>query len=300
MSRGTTLTSIGECMIEFSRTAEDDVWRRNFAGDTFNTAWYFSRLAPDGWKTAYFTAVGDDAPSRDLERFIAANGISTEFVRRVANASPGLYLIELENAERHFSYWREASAARRLAADREHLANALAASGIAYFSGITLAILPEADRAVFIDELARAREAGTTVAFDPNLRPRLWPGTAAMTEAIDAAAAVSTIVFPTFEDDAAAFGDANPAACARRYRDRGAETVIVKNGAEPCLAVEGETTTEEPAVRVAAPVDTTGAGDSFNAAFLASRLSGAPLGDALKAAHATAANTIAGYGALVP
>lgn len=296
---GKRLTAFGECMIEFSRASDGVTWRRNFAGDTFNTAWYFRRQSDPQWETAYFTAVGDDAPSRDLIDFIAAAGISTAFVKSVAHASPGLYLIELEGAERHFSYWRDTSAARRLAADRAHLRHAMETSDIVYFSGITLAILPEADRHAFIAELASARRKGRTVAFDPNIRPRLWPDADAMRRATSDAAAASSIVFPTFPDEQALFGDADRAACAARYRALGADLVVVKDGALPCLAVSAETTVEEPATVVERPLDTTGAGDAFNGAFLASLSSAASLADALRQAHATAARTICGYGALV-
>ena len=218
-NRSKRLTAFGECMIEFSRAADGNTWVRNFAGDTFNTAWYFRRLSPPDWQTSYFTTVGDDAPSRDLVRFIDANGIATDEIRAIPNASPGLYLIELEGAERHFSYWRDQSAAKRLADDREHLARAMDASEIIYFSGITLAILADADRAAFIAAARRGAQAGP----DRRLRsqhPSRACGRASPTWRAPPreAAATASIVFPTFPDEQVVFGDADPAACAERYR----------------------------------------------------------------------------------
>lgn len=293
------LTAFGECMIEFSRSADGATWTRKFAGDTFNTAWYFRRLVPPDWRTAYFTAVGDDAPSRDLVRFIEENGVDAGGIRAIPGASPGLYLIELEGAERHFSYWRDKSAARRLADDREHLLAAMLASDIVYFSGITLAILSGDDRAAFVAALGKARAAGRAVVFDPNIRPRLWPDFQAMADAISEAAAAASHVFPTFPDEQVLFGDSDPAACAGRYRRLGVETVVVKNGENACLGVSAEGTASVDAVVVDAPVDTTGAGDSFNGAFLAASVAGAPLAESIAAAHAIAARTICGRGALV-
>lgn len=292
-------TAFGECMIEFSQTGDGSTWRRGFAGDTFNTAWYFRRLAPSAWRTAYFTAVGDDAPSRDLKDFIAAAGVDTRFVRPVANASPGLYTIELVGAERHFSYWRDSSAARRLAADPEALAAAVAESTILYFSGITLAILSNTDRRAFLSAMGKARADGRSVVFDPNIRLRLWADAETLKGALGAAAAVSSIVLPTYPDESALFGDADRRACAERYRALGTDLVVVKDGAAPCLALGPDGALEVEALAVARPVDTTGAGDAFNGGFLAAWAGGADLRGAVIKGHETAARTICGYGALV-
>lgn len=291
--------AIGECMIEFAHAPNGRGWQRNFAGDTFNTAWYFHRHAPAGWSTAYFTAVGDDAASDQLVAFIEGTGVSARWIARIAGRSPGLYMIDLDGVERHFSYWREASAARQLADDRERLEAALGESALIYLSGITLAILREEARQRLMAGLKTARAAGKTIAFDPNIRPRLWVDAEAGRTAITDAARVSHIVLPTFSDEAGYFGDASPGETGERYRAAGADIVIVKNGTEPCLALAARTTLAVPAVPVTDPVDTTGAGDSFNGAFLAARAGGADLKTALEIAHATAANTVRGYGALV-
>ena len=120
-----------------------------------------------------------------------------------------------------------------------------------------------------------------------------------MGRAISEAAATASLVLPTFPDEQVVFGDADLAACAERYRGLGAELVVVKNGEHACLGVSETETASVEARTVANPVDTTGAGDSFNGAFLAARLAGAGLGEAIAAAHETAARTICGRGALV-
>src|SRR5579863_1947183 len=200
------LLSIGECMVELART-DDGRYERNFAGDTFNTAYYARRYLPAGWSVEYFTAVGDDEVSMAMLDFMRAEGIGVSHVRRVPGRSVGLYMIHLLNGERRFSYWRSHSAAKLLADDPGHLREALEGADSVFFSGITLAILDENARPTFFAEIERARGAGKTIAFDPNIRPRLWPDTDEMRAAITYAGAIANLALPSFDDEAMAFGD---------------------------------------------------------------------------------------------
>jgi 2-dehydro-3-deoxygluconokinase len=278
---------------------EDGRFAMGFAGDTFNTAWYLRRTLPQGWTVDYLTAIGDDPISTRMSDFFAAEGIGTAHVRRIAGSSAGLYMITLSGAERSFSYWRSASAARRLAEDAATLQRALQGADLAYLSAITLAILPAPDRARLMDALAVARAGGTVLAFDTNLRPHLWPDAETMRRTVMSAAAQVDIVLPSFDEEALQFNDPNPEATARRYADAGARMVVVKNGAEEIvLQHAGQTLHHQPAA-VASVVDTTAAGDSFNAGFLAAHLCGRPLPEALSEGARLARHVIGGRGALV-
>jgi 2-dehydro-3-deoxygluconokinase len=167
------------------------------------------------------------------------------------------------------------------------------------FSGITLAILPPGDRAALISALEEARARGSRIAFDPNLRPRLWSNVAEMCAGVSKAAGVADIVLPSFDDEATHFGDADPQATIARYRDAGAMTVVVKNGCDTLNAWDATDGTSEFCPQPVVSRDTTAAGDSFNAAFLAARLQGATLGDAVAAGAALAAKVVQMPGALV-
>jgi 2-dehydro-3-deoxygluconokinase len=297
------IVSIGECMVELAPTGDAGTFRMGFAGDTMNTAWYLRRRLPGGgaggWAVDYLTAVGTDGVSDRMVAFLAETGIGTGHIARRVDRTVGLYLIELgAGGERSFAYWRGQSAARTLASDPAALAVALGGARVAYLSGITLAILPEDDRARLLAALAAFRAGGGTVAFDPNLRPRLWPSGDAMCAAVMQAAAVADIALPSFEDEARWFGDADPAATLARYG--GVATVVVKDGAGPVLWRDGAETGQHATAPVAEVVDTTAAGDSFNAGFLAARLTGAATAAAVSAGAALAARVIAGRGALVP
>lgn len=286
-------------MIEFARTADSQSWLRNFAGDTFNTAWYFNKLTTADWTTSYFTAIGDDRVSEEMRAFIAAAGIDTGHIRTIADKSPGLYTIDLDGAERSFCYWRDNSAAKQLADDTDALDAAFASATEIYFSGITLAILDEPGRAGLIAALGSARNGGKSVSFDPNIRPRLWNDAAEMKTWIGRAAAVSTRAFPTYPDEADLFGDDGLAGTAQRYRSCGVSEIVVKNGSDPCFAVVDNEKATVPAQRVDHPVDTTGAGDSFNGAYLAARIAGRPLAEACEYAHRVSARVVSSFGALL-
>lgn len=293
------ILSIGECMVEMSQSPQAGLWQLGIAGDTMNTAWYLRRLLPEVWRVGYLTRVGTGAFSQQAVDFLTAEGIETDHVRRDPDREIGLYAITLKNGERSFSYWRGQSAARGLADDPAKLSAALAGTDILYLSGITLAILPDEGRAALLSALSQARAAGAQVIFDPNLRPRLWPDRSTMCRVVEAAAAISDLVLPSFDDEATYFGDADPQATLARYLACGAAEVIVKNGgaAVHFSGEDGAGIVDGLAREV--PVDTTSAGDSFNAGFLAARLDGAAPETAIRRAHELSRKVIRHRGALV-
>lgn len=293
------LVSIGECMLELS-AAEDDLWHLGIAGDTFNTAWYARALLPKAWEVSYATRLGTDPFSDRAAAFIAANGISTRHITRHPTRSIGLYAISLHKGERSFTYWRDSSAARTLMEATDALQAAVDAARVIHVSGITLAILPPQDRARLVQMLAAARQRGAVTVLDPNHRPRLWPDAATARQALSAAAQACTIILPSFDDEAALFNDATPEATLARYAALGAETIVVKNGGDQiALRHQGQTRTLTGLPKVT-PLDTTGAGDSFNGAFLAALMTGQSPEGAARRAHDLAAHVVRHRGALIP
>jgi 2-dehydro-3-deoxygluconokinase len=286
------LISIGECMLELS--PEGDLWRMNVAGDTFNTAWYARRLLPADWEVGYVTRLGTDAFSDRVAAFITQSGVRLHDARHPSRGV-GLYAIQLKDGERSFSYWRDTSAARTLADEVEPLASALPGAAAIHVSGITLAILPPAGRERLIDAL---RGSGVGV-LDPNLRLRLWESPDVARQVLTRAAGAVACVLPSFEDEAALFGDRSPEDTLARYQAAGAVEVVVKNGGGAILAAAPEGRLNLTLPRVT-PLDTTGAGDSFNAGYLAARLQGMGLEAAIRRAHAVASRVVMHPGALIP
>lgn len=293
------ILSIGEAMVELGQSGQPDLWRLGIAGDTLNTAWYLRRLLGAEWRVEYLTRVGPGAFSQRMVDFLDAEGIGTAHVGRDPDREIGLYAISLTDGERSFAYWRDTSAARRLADDPALLDAALGGAAVAYFSGITVAILGAEGRANLLAALARARTAGTRVVFDPNLRPRLWTDPAVMRRDIAAAAAGADLVLPSFDDEAAHFGDPDPQATVARYLALGAGQVVVKNGGGPIRFGGADGSGIITDLVPETPVDSTAAGDSFNAGYLAARLAGADCAGAIAAGHALSRRVIGYRGALV-
>lgn len=295
---------VGEVMVELAR-GSDGRFGLAFGGDTFNTAVYLARAGVD---VAYATALGDDAFSGDILALGTAEGVDTSLVQRVKGRVPGLYLITTDDAgERSFHYWRDTSPARTLfeAEGWQDVAAKLVGADVIYFSGITLSLYSNQGLGRFLAalELAGAtREGGPAWrVFDGNFRPRGWGGDVGRARTVFAEAMKrSSMALPTFEDEVALWGDASPAATIERITTYGVSEVVVKNGAAGALVHAEGRTVEVPVERTVAPLDTTGAGDSFNAGYLAARLSGASPEDAAQAGHRLAAEVIMHRGAIIP
>jgi 2-dehydro-3-deoxygluconokinase len=291
--------ALGECMIELFRRPDGSTVL-GFGGDTLNTAVYMARL---GSAVDYVTALGDDRFSTDMTEAWAGEGVGTGRVLRVPGRLPGLYAIETDAlGERRFHYWRESAPARDLFVlpRSPALVEALEGYDLLYLSGISLAIWGERGREVLWGLLERVRARGGRVAFDSNWRPRLWPDRETAQRAYGEMLRRTDIAFPGAGDERDLFGDAGPEAIVERLRAHGVGEIVVKLDRPGCLVCTDEGCREVPAERVAEVVDTTAAGDSFSAGYLAARLKGRAPETAARWGHKVAAAVIQHRGAIIP
>lgn len=253
-----------------------------YGGDTLNTAIHLARAGHD---VGYLTAIGCDPLSSDLIARWSQEGLDTGLVLQHPTRTTGLYAISTDDSgERSFSYWRDSSAARDMFALPE-MSDALARAeqaDLLVFSLISIAILPSDARAK-LWALCRAVQArGGKVAFDGNYRPRLWANAQEAREARNAAIALADIGLPTLEDEMQLSGDESADAVADQWSSLGCRETIVKLGADGARDISGRVI---PPPAILEPIDTSGAGDAFNAGYLGARINGADIDEAIHEGH---------------
>ncbi|MEM9358842.1 MAG: sugar kinase [Pseudomonadota bacterium] len=293
------ILSIGECMVELARE-QDGRFALSFGGDTFNTAVYLARL---GAHVSYLTALGNDPYSGQIIELAEDEGVGTEHIQVADGRSAGLYLIETDNGERSFWYWRDTSPARDVFS-QENLANARSATSkadVIYFSGITLSLFQPADLENFAIALADAKARGAKIVMDSNYRPRGWPdGKAYAREVFQRFWSMANIALPTLDDEQALWNEESHHETVRRLQRLGVSEICVKLGHKGAYVVADGSAEHIQTEMIATPVDTTAAGDSFNAAYLAARLNGATPRDAVATANHLAGIVVSHRGAIVP
>lgn len=289
---------MGEPMLEFNELPPDAAGRvlylQGHGGDTSNAA---IAAARQGVSAGYVTAIGQDAAGDSFMRLWATEGIDTETVIRSPDAPTAVYFVTHDERGHHFTFYRSGSAAARYT-PRDVPEAAIRKAKILYASGISQAISASAADAVF-HAIAVARTAGVKVAYDTNLRLRLWPPARARA-IIDAAIGQADMAFPSREDAEAMTGLSSPEAIADHYLRLGCPLVAVKCGADGALLATAAGLRIRAQPHAVKAVDATGAGDTFCGAFIARTVLGDGPEAALAYANAAAALSTTGYGAVAP
>ncbi|WP_113627087.1 2-dehydro-3-deoxygluconokinase [Pectobacterium peruviense] len=301
----TNIAVIGECMIELSQKGTD--LNRGFGGDTLNTAVYIARqVDADKLGVHYVTALGTDSFSTEMVAAWQKEGVKTDLIQRLDNKLPGLYFIETDDSgERTFYYWRNDAAARYWldSPEAEKIGQALAQFDYLYLSGISLAILNAESRQRLLALLRACRANGGKVIFDNNYRPRLWQSKEETQQSYTDILSCTDIAFLTLDDEDMLWGTKPLEAVLERTHGLGVSEVVIKRGANSCIVSErGQALVDVPAIKLSKEkvVDTTAAGDSFSAGYLAVRLNGGSTQEAAERGHLTASTVIQYRGAIIP
>ncbi len=296
-----SLCCFGEVMIELINGRDGNI-ALGVAGDTYNTAVYIKRLlAATEVTVSYCTALGTDPYSDIIRSALTEYDLDTSCVETRSDKIPGLYAVDTDDAgERSFTYWRSDAAARTMfQSPCEISLDRLAKFDLIYVSGISMAILPTAVRAQLIDFIAQFRANGGTVAYDSNYRPRLWEDQATAQQINTRMWQLADIALPSIDDEMALFGDTSESAVLDRLRGCGVCAGALKRGAEGPRDLAGQSVAQALET-VDTVIDSTAAGDSFNAGYLAAYVQGHSPQVQMETGHNLAAKVITHRGAIIP
>ena len=289
------ILAMGEPMVEFNQAggAGSREYLQGFGGDTSNFA---IAAARQGAKVAYYTRLGDDIYGTMLRDLWAREGVDASTVQSDPDSFTGIYFVTHDAKGHQFSFFRTGSAASRM--QPQHLPlDAIRGARVLHLSGISFAISASAADACFA-AIDAARAAGTKVAFDTNLRLRLWPkdrARAVMSDVIG----LADIALPSYDDVVAITGLTDPDAIVDWCLGRGARSVALKLGADGAIVADHERR-HRIAPHPCKPVDATGAGDTFGGAFVARLIAGDDIAAAGRYAAVAAALSTEGFGAVAP
>jgi 2-dehydro-3-deoxygluconokinase len=279
-------------MVELAPDGESGQFRQGFAGDCFNTATYLARA---GLETHFLTRLGKDSFSKEIVALAQSEGIQKDLIECCAGRQPGLYIIKTdEEGERHFTYWRENSPAREMFDKPLTLPD----FDVFYFSGITLAVTRSGiyNLKSLLQEL---RQRQCTIVFDPNYREALWDSREQAQRFYREVLPKCDIALPSLEDEEALWGTTTETRCQEMYAEFNLQELVIKGRELTTHVYSGDQHRVKQASAMQA-VDTTGAGDAYNAGYLSARLTGRSIEDAIDSAQELAAKVIQQPGAILP
>lgn len=262
-----------------------------FGGDTSNCAISAARC---GARTGVLAQLGDDAHGQQFLSLWQREGVSTQGVRVLPNTVTGSYTVTHDDEGHHFSYAREGSAASLITSQdvpTEHIAK----SRYLHVSGISQAISASAEAAVFT-AIETARNANVTVSYDTNLRLKLWSLERARA-VIKEATSLSQIVLPGFDDAVQLTQKKHPDDIVDYYLNNGSSLVALTLGAKGVLVATPDNREQIPPFSVNV-IDATGAGDTFDGAFLSQLVNQADAFSAARFANAAGALSTTSIGAV--
>jgi 2-dehydro-3-deoxygluconokinase len=289
------LLTFGEPLMEFAEVNRggERLYLPGYGGDVSNTV---VAAARQGVKTAIFTALGSDSFGQDFLDLWEREGVDTSSVITRKDGRTGAYFISYGKDGHVFSYARAGSSASLVTVEELPLTQ-IASARILHASGISQAISESCTDAVYA-AMRHAKANGTVVSYDTNLRLKLWPLDRARA-VIHGASAMADILLPGLDDAQQLTGLERPEDICAFYLNLGCGVVALtmgKNGT--MVAVKDRLEVVPP--RPVEAVDATGAGDTFDGAFLAEWLVHRDPFMATAYANAAAALSTLGKGAVAP
>jgi 2-dehydro-3-deoxygluconokinase len=292
MEKRLDLVGIGECLVEFS-AAGDGLYQLGYSGDVLNALACAHRL---GLTTGLITAVGDDAFLPGLREVLLDEHIDLSHAPVLEGKSNGVYFIDLdEHQVPSYHFLRKDSAATETFRSQplEELIGYAREARALLFSSIPLAVMKDREK---LFDLLTAIKGETHICYDLNVRRVLWPDPTELIAMMRTLAPIVDVIFVTNDDDRFLFGERSPEQALIEYQKCGFQRVIFRRGAEKTLVADDGESFAVPVPRATHIIDTTGAGDAFNAGFIAAMLRRHPSYECAAMGNAAAACSIESRG----
>ncbi|WP_419905018.1 sugar kinase [Kiloniella sp.] len=294
----TKILAIGEVMLEMSDVG-NGLFKKSFAGDTFNVAHYINVASRGRIKADYLTALGDDDSSRDCLAFLEEMGVSTGKIQTLEGRTIGLFVLSNDAAgEKKYGYWRGQSAARHLFDQTQDLTG----FDMVYFSGITAAITENRNNLISslaevkFQAKAQGKSDSAKIIYDFNHRAQLWSKEQACSFANEILPLVD-IAKISDEELVLLYGDKDVQGFSKQYPDT--EWVLTCGGEKAEVWQAGERLAAQSFTSVVDVVDTSAAGDAFIGTYLAAKSDGSSFEECLTRAHAIASQVVCAKGSIV-
>lgn len=292
------IVALGEPLLEFNALETGGLrdvrkYEVGWGGDTSNYSIAARRLGGD---VGYICRIGDDEFGKVLLDLWQREGVDSNHVIVEENGYTGIYFISRQGDDHEFTYYRQNSAASHFSM-ADVPADYIRQAKIFHTSGISQAISASCREAIF-HAIDLAKEGDTLISYDPNVRFALWKpelGRRIIWETIRQA----DLVMPSLEDARLLTELTEPRAIVQELLASGPKVVALKLGGEGALVANQDIIEHVPPFKVDV-VDTTGAGDTFDAAFAVRYLAGHDLIECAIFANAAASLVAAGMGAVLP
>lgn len=235
-------------------------FNRSLAGAEVNVGIGLARLSYD---VEYVTKLGKDPIGEYIAEAIKKENIGMAYATYASDNLTGIMMKnKVEDGDPKTAYYRKNSAFSALAVEDIDAIDFTSVK-LLHITGIPPAVSQTVRQAV-MHLIKKAKDAGSFISFDPNIRPALWKSKQEMVSVLNEIASYANAVLPGVAEGEILAGSKNPEDIADFYLKNGSSVVITKNGAAGAYVTEkGKDTISVDGFKVDKVVDTVGAGDGF-------------------------------------
>ena len=285
-------------MIEISNT-KNNHYIQSFAGDTLNFSAYLDKKKI---KVDYLTSIGKSKINKNLFDLFKLKKISTKLVNIHRNKESGLYLIQnYKNGEKQFYYWRDDSAAKEYLNNLNYnkLISKFTKYDYVYFSGITLSLFSKEKIMNFYEFIKVLKQKKIKIVFDLNIRLNRWSNKLQLNKTLNLFLPLVSILFGTGEDMKSWKNNYNLFFFNKIINKNNIQHAIYRKNASYNYAfIANKHFTNFNKVRNAI-IDSSGAGDGFNAAYISEFVTTQNIIKSLKAGHNLGSKVVMKKGAII-